>query len=110
MISLHGTESHLADSEYLNLEKNVFILLYLILVVLFSLVPILSLCWFAIRFCLDERSWERDIERYNQVRIHQFVRAARSVDVKVKQSILHENNIEKQHRDETTPIDLHRLK
>ena len=88
MISLHGTESHLADSEYLNLEKNVFILLYLILVVLFSLVPILSLCWFAIRFCLDERSWERDIERYNQVRIHQFVKAARSVGEKVKHSTI----------------------
>ena len=88
MISLHGTESHLADTEYLNLEKNGFILFYLILVVLFSLAPILSLCWFAIRFCLDERSWERDIERYNQVRIHHFVKAARSVGEKVKHSTI----------------------
>ena len=87
-ISLHGTEFHLADSEYLNLEKNFFVVVYLMLVALFSLVPILSLCWFAIRFCLDERSWERDIERYNQVRIHQFVKAARSVGEKVKDSTI----------------------
>ena len=88
-ISLHGSESQQEDIEYLYTDRNIFVFLYLLLVAMFSLVPILSLCWIVVRFSLDERSWEQDIERYNQVRIHELVMAARSVGQKVKPSIAH---------------------
>ena len=74
------------DPEYLYLTKDMKVFTYLLLVGILSLVPILMLCWFAIRFCLDERSWEKDIQRYNQVRIMEFVKAARSVGQKVNHS------------------------
>ena len=86
IISNYTPEPRPGDTEYLFSIKDGLILTYLLLVGILSLFPIVILCWFAIRFCLDERSWEQDIQRYNQVRIMEFVKAARSVGQKVNHS------------------------
>ena len=86
IMSTYTTGTGPDNPEYLYFTTDMKILTYLLFVGILSLVPILMLCWFAIRFCLDERSWEQDIERYNQVSIIEFVKAARSVGQKVRHS------------------------
>ena len=86
LMSTYTSEPQPDDPEYLFSTKDGLILTYLLFVGILSLFPIVILCWFAIRFCLDERSWEQDIQRYNQVRIMEFVKAARSVGQKVNHS------------------------
>ena len=88
IIPSYENERQPEDTDFSYFASNIFIFGYLIVVFVFSLVPIVSLIWFVIRYCLDERDWERDIERYNQVRIIELVRASRSVCVNVRRSTI----------------------
>ena len=66
MCSSYYNETNLGESAELSFNQ-VIMFGYVLLVVFFSLVPLIVLIIGAIWFCLDEREWEREIAHYNEM-------------------------------------------